>query len=274
MLQAWVDQCLDWAQTPAHLYSGCRKILRTQMATFPLNDSLQLSHAGYTSNKMRMLTKNYLHEESRDMAVRLWEMRLDKQKYGSVSFTAFNHFVKGKGTLDEIVSKKSKRASVFGPCIQSVSITWLDRKRTAVDVFYRTTEANKKLAPDLVFIRDILLKPFDLLEEPELTLHFANVTSHPMYYVTLLPHIHNPVHSFEVLKKRDKYFHDWCVKWTSRYLLEERGNGIAKFSQGLRVKKDALERLDRKTIRSLQDYLRKNGKGLWRGDDDMEEDDE
>jgi hypothetical protein len=273
--EQWVEQCVEWCATPADFYSGCRKILRNKTATFNLDDSLQLSDAGYTKSKMTMLTKNYLHEESVAMAVRLWDLRRAQAKYGSVSFTTFNHFVKGKGTLDDILDKKSKRASVFGPCIQSVAITWISKKSAAVDVFYRTTEALKKLAPDLVFIRDVLLAPFkfDGLEVT-VTLHFANVTVHPMYFVTIIPLLKNPIADLEFLKGEDKFFFEWCVKWSARYICEEHMRGIQKFSQALRVKKDADDRMSEKVKVRLRAYLRKNHPGHRNAyvDPDLEDD--
>lgn len=258
----WVEQCLEWCATPADFYSGCRKILRNQTITLTLDNSLKLSDAGYTKSKMTMLKKNYLHEESVAMAVRLWDLRRAQAKYGSVSFTTFNHFVKGKGTLDDILEKKSKRASVFGPCIQSVVITWINKKTAAVDVFYRTTEALKKLSPDLVFIRDVLLAPFEFGDlEVKLTLHFANVTVHPMYFVTIIPFLKNVITDLDHIKQHDKYFFDWCVKWSARYLCNEHLRGIQKFSQAMRVKKDADDRIDEKAKVKLRAYLRKNHPG-------------
>src|SRR5262249_16347231 len=150
-----------------------------------------LADSGYTTSKLRMLEKHYLHEESIAVAQELWDRRQGQRKYGSVSFTCFAHFVKG-GSVD---AKRSKRASVFGPCIQSVSLTYLNDHTTAVDVFYRTTEFFKKFPADLVFIRDVLLPKFNFEKAPisKVTFHFANVTMHPMYFVTILPMIEDPI---------------------------------------------------------------------------------
>jgi len=272
---AWINNALTFAAQREDLYSGCRKILRNRTVSFPLDLSgLQLSDAGYTSSKLKMLVKNYLHEESLKTAVDLWQLRLEKAKYGSVSFTTFNHFVKGKGTLNEILEKKSKRASVFGPCIQSVVITWISRKEVQVDVFYRTTEWLKKFPADIVLIRDVLLAPFKLDKfTGQVNFHFANITIHPMYFVTILPHLEKPTMVLEGLKKKDKYFHDWVVKWSARYLCPQYSRGIQKFAQAMRVKKDAEERLDKQTIKNLQKYLVTNHPGHrndYEGDEDEE----
>lgn len=262
LLRQWITELLMLCATPEDLYSGCRKIIRNKSITFTLDDSLQMHHSGYTKSKMTMLTKNYLHQESQDMAVRLWDRRREQAKYGSVSFTTFNHFVKGKGTLEEIIEKKSKRASVFGPCIQSVSITWLSKGDAAVNIFYRTTEFAKKFPADLVFIRDILLAPFDFTgQEVTVTCHFANITIHPMYIVTVLPLLKEPIKSLDAIKKTDKHFFNWTVKWTARYICPEFHRGIAKFAQAMRVHKDANERLDKTTLKLLQSYMRDNHPG-------------
>jgi len=261
--QEWTTHLLMLCGTPADLYSGCRKILRNRIITFDdFDKSLKIEDSGYTKSKMTMLRKNYLHEESIAMAIRLWDRRREQAKYGSVSFTTFNHFVKGKGTLDEIVEKKSKRASVFGPCIQSVSLTWIDKKNVSADIFYRTTEFAKKFPADLVFVRDELLSRFDF-GDMKLTVnfHFANITIHPMYIVTAIPLLKDPIKSFNAIKKADKFFFDWMIKWSARYICPEHMRGIQKFAQAMRVHKDANERIDPKTLKELQRYFRDNHPG-------------
>ena len=69
------------------------------------------------------------------------------------------------------------------------------------------------------------------------------------------------VQPIEDLKQHDEYFWKWCVKWTARYVCEERAHGIAKYAQALRVKKDVLERLSPEGLPVLQQYLRKNHPG-------------
>lgn len=273
----WVAHCLAVASEPAEFYSGCRKILRNKRLRFKSaqDDALLIGDSGYTKSKMTMLRKNYLHEESKDMAIRLWDRRREQAKYGSVSFTTFNHFVKGNGTLDEIVAKKSKRASVFGPCIQSVILTWLDHKKASVTVTYRTTELFKKFPADLVFIRDELLSGFNLDGmRTELNCYFANVTAHPMYFVTVIPHLQDPIKALTEMGKNDPYFLDWTIKWTARYVCEEHHRGIAKFAQAQRVKKDAVERTNPDVLKKLQKYLRDNHPGHRNAYEEEEEVDE
>jgi len=218
-----------------------------------------MSDAGYTKSKTTMLTKNYLHQESKAVAIDLWAKRRGQAKYGSVGFTCYNHFVKG-GSID---AKRSKRASVFGPCIQSVVLTWISKTELTVDLFYRTTEWLKKFPADLVFLRDVLLQGFDLagMKVTAVNCHFANITIHPMYFVTVLPHIEDPIRELERIKKADEFFWKWLIKWSARYICDEYSRGIQKFAQAMRVRKDATERLTPAKLKLLQDYFRANHPG-------------
>lgn len=255
----WVEYCLGLSGEQAEFYSGCRKILRGRMMIFhSLDESLQLADAGFTHHKMRYLERAYFHPESHAVAVELWARRRVQDKYGSVGITCYNHFLKGGATLEEVEAKKSKRASVMGPCIQAITLTYLNKREYAIDAFYRTTELLKKFPADLVFVRDIIMPSFDVtgMKLTEFRCHFANVTVHPMYFATVLPLLPYPVEALQVLKSRDKYFHDWVVKWTARYVCDEFHRGIAKFAQALRVYKDARERLAPDVLADLQAYIR------------------
>jgi hypothetical protein len=261
MRRQWLGVCLDYAATPADFYSGARKILRNRSFSITsIRPDLTLADCGFTKSKLSMLRRLYLHEESRTAAAQLWGERLKRDKYGSVGFHCFNHTLKG-GTID---GPRSKRASLMGPCIQSVSLTLMPDRTTSVDLFYRTTELFKKFPADLIFIRDELLSPFDFSRAPikSLNFHFANVTCHPMYFVTILPLLEDPIAELEEIKSQDEYFYRWVIKWTSRYLCDEHHRGIAKFAQALRVQKDARERIKNKR---LPDYLRDNHPG-YKGD--------
>lgn len=249
--EQWLSHCLNLAAQPADFYSGCRKILRAHQLVFTsLDDSLQLKDCGFTSNKMRYLERAYMHPESLRVGVDLWSRRRLQDKYGSIGVTCYNHFIKAE--------KTSKRGSVMGPCIQAFTITYLNKRTYAVDVFYRTTELLKKFPADLVFLRDVLLEPFDFkgMEMTELRCHFANITMHPMYFGTILPLLPSPIAAFKRIKREDRYFHDWAVKWTARYVCPEFHRGIAKFAQALRVQKDVTERLTKSELKELREYIR------------------
>jgi hypothetical protein len=254
MKKSWINHCLLLSEQPADFYSGARKILRASQLEFDFfGPSVKLEDAGFTTNKMRMLEKNYHHVESQHTALQLWEKRLSQDKYGSVGFTTYNHFIKGD------VQGHTKRGSVFGPCIQSITITYINKNSVAVDVFYRTTELFKKFPADLVLIKN-LLKPFKLHHyDVRMTFHFANITLHPMYFVTIVPHLLDPIASLEFIRIKDHFFFDWIVKWSARYVCDEHHRGIAKFAQALRVQMDARARIP--NVKELADYLRANHPG-------------
>lgn len=261
MIEEWLRHAWELSFEPADLYSGARKILRGRTITFegaPQND-LILSDAGYTTMKLRLLKKLYFVEESHSAAIELWDRRRGQAKYGSVGFTTFGHITKSDP------EKKSKRASVMGPCIQAVNLTWVKRS-TEIDCFYRTTEFYKKFPADLVFLRDILLAPFNFDGCPitRIRFHFANITMHPMYFVTILPHeeIDEALGALDGIKAHDYRFWTWIVKWTGRYLCPEYERGIQKHAQSLRVQKDALERLEPVQLGQLREYIRDNHPGF------------
>lgn len=264
MKRHWLKYCNELSATPADFYSGCRKIIRGRMLEFPnLSGNLQMEDAGFTKSKMRQLQRNYHVAESRDMAIRLWHQRLEKDKYGSVGFHCYNHLVKGIKNIGEgEIKGSSLRASVMGPCIQAVNLTLLPKQRVAIDAFYRTTEFFKKFPADLVFIRDDLLPGFEALDRVSVVrFHFASITLHPMYYVTVMAQLEDPISELMKLKKRDKHFFDWAVKWTGRYLLPEKHRGIAKFAQALRVQDHAKASFKGAELRRIQKYLRDNHPG-------------
>lgn len=259
--QFWLKSCQNLSMQEADFYSGARKILRRRELIYKMDKGfgdLTMADCGFTKSKTSMLMRNYYLEESVDVAKVLWKGRLEKEKYGSVGFSTYAHFV--KGGLD---AKRSKRASVMGPCIQGVTLTLLKKGETSIDVFYRTTELFKKFPADLVFLRDNLLNGFDFRDAPirDIAFHFANVTCHPMYAITFLPHLEDPVAWLERLRKHDKFFHDWQLKWSARYICEEHSRGIQKFSQALRVRDGAMSALDKNQLRDLQKYFRKNHPG-------------
>ncbi len=264
MKAEWLAHCLRLSTKSEDFYSGARKIITRHRLEFmdlwDDEDPLILEDAGYTKSKMSHLRRLYMHDESIEVAVKLWNIRRTKTAYGSVCFTTFNHFQKNSET------KKSKRASVMGPCIQSVVITQIKggkKGKYMIDAFYRTTELFKKFPADLVFLRDELLKDFDFsgMEFEGLTCHFANITLHPQYFVTLIPHMEDPLKELERIKSKDRFFYDWTCKWTARYLCEEHLRGIEKFAQAMRVKMDADARIKGKRRKLLTAYLRENHPG-------------
>lgn len=259
MKQEWINLCLKMMATPATEYSGARKIISNVTHTMTdIKDDLKMSDCGYTQSKMSMLRRLYLVPESRDAVVPLWEKRCNQRKYGSISFTCHGHTTKSDPT------KGSKRASVMTPCIQSMSLTYHGDHTCEAHAFYRTTEIFKKFPADLVFIRDVLLQPFDFSEIPlkKLTFFFANVTVHPMYFASLAPNLDDPVGALERIEKYDPHFWVWCVKWTARYLIPEYHRGIQKYAQGMRVHDMFQKLIDPDIKEELTEYVAEKHPGM------------
>ena len=215
----WVAHCVRLSRRGADLWSGSvRKIIRHYRATFHEWDhSLSLDHVGFTSAKMRQLERLYLNDEARDTAVQLWERLRSRAKYGSASFSTCNHLVKSGVSVDNAEEKRSKHGSIQGPCMQSVIITWLSKDRVWIDVPYRSTEIFKKFPADLVFLRDLVLAPFDFTGmEITVSCDFCNLTVHPMYFVTIYPHLDDPLSTLEDIRERDLTLHRHIVTHTQR----------------------------------------------------------
>jgi hypothetical protein len=257
MKQWWLDQALLMSRQEADLYSGNRKIIRRKtlvLRSSHYNDHLTMADIGYTPAKMKMLERYYVHEESIGIAIEAWTQRLAKGKYNSTCFTTYNHMVKAiKGGL--------RKPQMMGPCIQSVVLTLLNDGRTDVDIFYRSTELFKKFPADLVFIRERLLNRFDFRKAPikSISMTFANVTVHPMYYPVLFPLLPNPLQELRQLREDDPKFYRLCVGWAARYFLPKKyGKGILKFSQARRTGERVLNLLSSAQIKTIAEYIDKN----------------
>lgn len=148
----------------------------------------------------------------------------------------------------------------MGPCLQSVVITLRPHeRRTAVDVFYRTTEAFKKLPADFIWLRDYVLPGIpgqDIYPIPKVRFHFVNVTIHPMYIATILPLVPDPIATLSLLHRRDPTMWQWSGKWLARYLIGgAAGRSIEKFAQAQRTAEAARQLLQGDTRSSIIRYL-------------------
>lgn len=273
LLDQWVNHGLELCLAKPDLYLGARKIFRGRRLTFKgLDQSLTLDDCGYTNSKLSILKKLYLHQESLDAAVMLWDRLRGRRKYGSASFDCYNHYVKGP----KDPTKGSRVRSVMGPCIQAVSLTQFEDKTYAVDVFYRTTEFMKKFPADLILLREILLPPFKTegLTQEGIHCYFANITIHGQYFATLATHLDDPVEWLQKIQKSDPRWHMSAVRWTARYLCDEYSAAIEKFAQSMRVKSDVNKRFTKTTKKRLAEYCREThpGKGTrWMEEDDSED---
>jgi hypothetical protein len=219
MKKEWVERGVCLSCLPADLYAGDRKILRQRKVTFTdvVND-LSLEDGSYLKGtKMTLLKKQYFNPESHAAALDFWRDRRAMAKYGSVSFTTYNHLIKGSRVVNGEVLEDRGIGSVFGPCIQAVAITWLSPSLSAVDVFWRTTEWFRKFPADLILIRDHFLPPFKL-QKFDITCHFANITMNPLFFVILIRALPDPVASLDLIKSKDPRFHRIVVRQLSRLL--------------------------------------------------------
>lgn len=255
MKQRWLRLCQSLSSEPPNFYAAARKILRNKSVTFKIKDwknDLSLEDIGYTKMKLNKLIKDYLHLESHDKAIELWDHFTKRGSYASASFTTYNHLVKSGAT------SPSESIETRGPCLQSVVLTLIPagrgNRQTVVDVFYRTTEFYKKFPADLLLVRE-LLKPFDFRESPieHIRFNFANVTMHPMYCVVPATMMEDPVDFFENMKHEDPDFYRGCVSWTHKYLVSSRG--ITKFEQAKATQRKALESLKKNNNEHLTDYI-------------------
>lgn len=278
MKQEWLKESIRLSCLPADFYAGERKILRQRRITFSDTTSdLSLTDGGYLNGtKMSLLKKNYFNPESHAAALALWGHRRDMAKYGSVafitdedpvfeaapdnddpdddfsvSFNTYNHVIKGSRVLNGQIPLDRGIGSVFGPCIQSVVITYLTPDTSAVDVFWRTTEWFRKFPADLILILDYLLPPF-ALKKFDLTCHFANITVHPMTFISLIPSLSDPIADLRRIKEKDPYFHNRVVKRLNRTL----STIPSKFGPEKRIRRSTARRMTDTTW--LKQYIDDN----------------
>ena len=68
MKKEWINHVLTLSARKADMYSGCRKIIQGEKLVFQDlwddEDPLIIEDAGYTQNKLSLLVKGYVHEES------------------------------------------------------------------------------------------------------------------------------------------------------------------------------------------------------------------
>lgn len=249
-----LDEAYDLLKKPSadSFWSGCRRIFRYVTFKWATLPEIRLEDFGYTKSKLNQLRKHYINVESLEIAQRLWIGRRERDKYGSVSFTTYNHYVKSE--------KKSPRGSVMGPCIQAVVITYLARKTYDVAIYYRTSELFKKFPADLALLREMLSGfDFEGLTCKGYTFQFVNLTLHPMYFPTVLQTAPNRILALKALDGYDSKFHEWVIKWLARYLIPKYEHGIQKFAQAMRTGDHAKSIFAKE--KTLLAYLEKNHPG-------------
>lgn len=230
-----------------YLSNSSGKFFRHKILTLDNLDDVSMWDCGYTKLKLNQLIKQYLHHESRDEALRLWDIIKKRGKYSSVSFHTYNHYQK------EI---RSYLSSIMGPCLLSVSISYFAKAPPEVTCYYRTTELLKKFPADMVFIRDILLPPFELPEDTVYKFYFNSLSFYSMYMITPLPHFKSPVGFLKRLKVKDGKFHHGACKYLSRYFFIEEEE---KFCQARKAKEGAYAIFTTDQIETIKNYLTGEG---------------
>ena len=205
-------------------------------------DIINIDMLGFSKKKITMLTDYYYNKESVDVALSQLKHRREKGTYGSTGVTGYNHFAK-------------KERPQHGPCIQSVIFTHLPRGTINVDIFYRTTEVFKKFAADLIWLKTVLLPPFELDKPGKLTFHFTNLTFHPMYWVVAAPYLDDPVAALKDLHKRDNLVWRGVIRWSARFVRKDKN--LVNFKQGYRVSKHLHRLLPEDKMKKLKTYLEK-----------------
>jgi hypothetical protein len=233
----WIDVALSYARRPSPLIINSRKVHRNVHVTFYPDEGLTVEDCGYTARKMRDLDCLYFHKESHATAVALWTG--DKKPH-NVAFTTYAHLTKVSG----IHGKQ-------GPCLQCVTITRTPRGPVA-NAVWRSTELLKKFAADLILLRDVLLPAFGPIFELRCEMH--NCTIHPLDFLTLVPHLADPISEIERIRKGDARFHHYAVRDMRDLLCGGKTN--ANFARARRVKKRFLEKIDPDVLREVRAYLR------------------
>ena len=260
--ESWLNWCIDLAcAQESYFWSGARKILHDRQLDTRLDQTLTIHQIGYTKYKLTRLHDQYFVKDSFDVAMMLHARNIARKKYASSAFHCYGHLLKA---TDE---NRSKRGSVMGPCVQSVVLTLRPHeKRTAVDVFYRTTEAFKKLPADFIWLRDYVLCHVpgqDQYPIVNVKFHFVNVTIHPMYIATILPLVPDPIATLQLIRERDEAMWSWSGKWLTRYLIGgAAGRGIEKFAQAQRTAMAAVTLLEGEVSDTVIRYLCRNRKNF------------
>jgi hypothetical protein len=258
--QAWSNWTVDLAcDTRDCFWSGARKIFQNKQFVTKLDSSLSIENIGYTKYKLTRLHDQYFVKDSFDVAMMLHERNIKRRKYASSAFHCYGHLLKATD------QNRSKRGSVMGPCLQSVVVTLRPHeRRTSVDVFYRTTEAFKKLPADFIWLRDYVLPHIpgqDQYPVVDVRFHFVNVTIHPMYIATILPLVPDAIATLELIRDRDRAMWAWSGKWMARYLIGgAAARSIEKFSQAQRTAMAAVTLLEGPIGDAVVRYLCDNRK--------------
>lgn len=236
MKEKWLDYCVDMACSQKDMFwTGGRKVFNNRVLKFDsLDDSLEVQQLGYTNNKITRLQSQYFVKDQIDTAIYLHGHNIRRKKYASASFSTYGHLLKAS------YENRSSAGSVMGPCIQSVVLTLRPHeRRTMVDIFYRTTELQKKFPADLVWLRRNVFPLIPGQDEYPLNgfnFHVVNITAHSMYVATILPMLPDGIATLELIRDKDPIYWRHTGVWLTRYIIGGAcSRGLESFAQSKRT---------------------------------------
>lgn len=203
----WIDFNLQVACAPALLYSGVRKVVRDVGWSIPYQELLDLemdyTDLGYSEKtKHSQLIRNYWNAEAIQAGVdKLLER--PNAEHSSVGIP---------------LSNKDKDSRSQGNCMQSMVIT-RTRDSCHVDLYYRSTEATRKFAADLVLFSRMLPTVFDQLgyEPGTVNFRFSNAYFSALFTPIICAFAEDQVSFFRTIQEEDPRFFRTLAQATRRY---------------------------------------------------------
>lgn len=192
MRQEWTSLIQQASYAEPLLYAGVRKIVEDfSFELDNLTPCFKYADLCYTPSKGGQLTRNYWNQASWDVALEKLSSREGKE-HSSVAVRLQ-------------AAEKDSRSQGF--CMQNLVITQT-RKKTSVDIFYRSTEVIQKFAADLMFFSDRL--PSTLQEygiRPDVyRFKFANLYVSAMFAPIYIRFEEDPADYLTKLRKADPQF--------------------------------------------------------------------
>lgn len=248
MKEQWLKHCHELLFTDGQIpIGGGKYVLQNQVLKFTdIGPELDPSFGAYTQSKITSLKKAYTHEESIDMAIKLWDMRKNGRKYHSVGFSCYNHVVKSHAN--------NHLSSIIGPCLQAVVVSGF-KEEARIDIYYRSTEVFKKFSGDLVLIRNHFIPLFDFSFKKltSVTMHISNVTLSPTYFPIPLVQMEDPIRLLRRLRRKNPEFYRGASRWIRIYFDPE--HPPYSFNQANRVKRYVNEHVDRELSKEILSFV-------------------
>lgn len=218
---AAVKACLE---APVFEYNGARKIVQSVAFSLPSIPPVDLEQVGYnTKIKMGNLDRMYYNPAEAKRVVDLLERR------SSQAFSALEMSLKGHSTGSVLVEDEETEVAEFsfragdkdprsmGHCLSSMMIG-LTRKRTTVEVVYRSTEVIKKHCADLAFLPVV----FDRLGiKPDVVkFYFTHAFLSGVFFPTLF-RWWDPITFLDLLRTREPKLFVVATRFLKRSVLDK-----------------------------------------------------